>query len=100
MLLRLPLEEGGHVGRAGDRHGAAVEAVLDGDARQGRVTAVARADDARALRIDHALGRQGGDPIGDIGQHLAAPFAVAGVLEGQAAPEGAAVIGLEHSVAA
>ena len=70
------------------------------DAGERRIAAIARADDAGPLRIDDALPRQLGQPVRDVGLHLAAPLAMPGLLEGGAETGRSAEIGLEHRIAA
>src|SRR5438094_857242 len=72
----------------------------EGDAHQSRITAVAPPVDAHALRIGIALGHGPALAVQQVGVHLAAPLAVAGVQVGLSVSSGPAKVDLQHRVAA
>ena len=82
-----------------DRHGAAVQSLLQGHAGQRRITAETCAHDAGTSRVDDAGARELGQSVADVTLYLAPPFTLARALELRAVTGGAAIVRLEHRVA-
>ena len=74
--------------------------MLQGHPGQRGIAAITGADDANAFGIDKALMHQFGQPVGNVGLHLAPPFTITGVLERRTIAGGPAKIGLKHGIAA
>ena len=102
--LRLPVRgdgvhQGYQVGRADDVHAAGKDFRGESHSDQGRIAAIAAAQDGNPGRVGNALSHGPLHRVQQIIVHLAAPFPVAGVDKALAKAGGAAEVDAQHGVA-